>query len=345
MDFAGNMRATALASDSNAPTQPKPKGVSMKWRLLCLAVTVITLFLVFRHIRLPALLHALRDMRVGWFIGALLLYGLMFLPAAYRWHLALRINDAFVNPLATARYTLIGHFFYLVLFGGTGGDAAKAVVYGRRYGLPLPRILASVWLDRLMGSGGLLVVSIIAFAIAGLHGGFAGVHALSFRSSAWWLLLVLPVLALLLFRLKRSRHESIFRRLAVAFLEGGRRLLTSPGIILSGFTCSLLMQCATNGMLALNLQAVSHAPIPWLRLVWTFPLIITISSLPVTVAGIGARDGAAIALLGWCGVPSADAEAMSLLTLCVSAFWGLLGGIVLWYESSAHNGKTPKKAL
>jgi hypothetical protein len=94
------------------------------------------------------------------------------------------------------------------------------------------------------------------------------------------------------------------------------------------------MQVAVNGTLAMNLQAVSHTPIPWTQLLWTFPLITAISGLPITFAGIGARDGAAIALLGWCGVAAADAEAMSLLTLCVSVLWGLVGGIVLWRESS-----------
>jgi hypothetical protein len=276
-------------------------------------------------------------MHVGWFIGAIMLYGIMFLPAAWRWHLALQINDGVVDHNATIRFTIIGHFFYLILFGGAGGDAAKAAVYARRYERPLPRIMAAVWLDRLMGSGALIVISAIGFLITSLHGGFDGTKSLSFRSSLWWLLLAVPIAVLLLRRLKRSRNESIWHRFAAAFLEGGRRLLKSPKTLSTGFLCSLLMQLAINLALALNLQAVSHAPIPWLRLVWTFPLITAISGLPITIAGIGSRDGAAIALLGWCGVAAADAEAMSLLTLCVSLFWGLIGGLVLWRESNATN--------
>ena len=306
----------------------------MKWRLLCVAVTALALFLVFHKISPPTLLNALKGMHVGWFVAAFVLYGLMFLPAALRWWLALHVNDSVVHWPATLRFTIIGHFFYLILFGGTGGDAAKATVYARRFDLRLPKTFASVWLDRLMGSGALLVVAAVTFTIAGLHGGFAGAKSLSIHRSAWWLLLIIPALALLLFYVRRSRHESILRRLAVAFIEGAKRLLASPVLLLTGFSCSLLMQCAVNGMLALNLHAVSHTPIPWLRLLWTFPLITTISGLPITVAGIGARDGAAIALLGWCGVPAADAEAMSLLTLCVSALWGVIGGTLLWWESS-----------
>jgi hypothetical protein len=273
-------------------------------------------------------------MRIEWFIGAVILYGLMFLPAALRWHLALRMNDSVVDAGATIRFSIIGHFFYLLLFGGAGGDTAKAAVYSRRYGLPLPKILAAVSLDRLMGSGALVVVSAIAFAIAAAHGGFAGAKSFSIRGSVWWLLLLLPALVVALVVLKRSRHESLLHRFAAAFLESGKRLMRSPKTVLTGFGCSVLMQVAVNGVLAMNLQAVSHTPIPWLRLVWTFPLITAISGLPITFAGIGARDGAAIALLGWCGVAVADAEATSLLTLCVSVLWGLIGGGVMWRETS-----------
>jgi uncharacterized membrane protein YbhN (UPF0104 family) len=332
------MRATAFPAET-ASGSPKRKWISIKWKLVCVAVTVVALYFVFQRIPPATLLETFRSMRVGWFIGAILLYGLMFLPAAWRWHLALRMNDSVVDAGATVRFSIIGHFFYLMLFGGAGGDAAKATVYARRYGLPLPKILAAVSLDRLMGSGALVVVAAIAFAITGAHNGFGGNKSFSISHSAWWLLLLLPIAIIALVWLKRSHHESIFHRFAHAFLESGKRLVKSPKVVLQGFCCSLLMQIAINAVLAMNLQAVSHTPIPWVRLVWAFPLITAISGLPITMAGIGARDGAAIALLGWCGVAAADAEAMSLLTLFVSVLWGLIGGIVLWRESDAPAGK------
>lgn len=328
------MRATSLLAEADSSNGPRSKWISNKWKLVCVAVTVVALYFVFRRIPAGTLWETIRGMRIGWFIAAVLLYGIMFLPAAWRWHLALRMNDSVVNASATIRFSIIGHFFYLMLFGGAGGDAAKATVYARRFALPLPKALAAVSLDRLMGSGALVVIAAIGFAITGAHGGFSE-KSISISRNAWWLLLLLPVIAIALVLLKRSHHESIFHRFAVAFLESGKRLVKSPKVVLTGFFCSLLMQVAINTVLALNLQAVSHTPIPWMRVVWAFPLITAISGLPITMAGIGARDGAAIALLGWCGVAAADAEAMSLLTLFVSVLWGLIGGIVLWRESNA----------
>jgi uncharacterized membrane protein YbhN (UPF0104 family) len=330
------MRSTALPAETELPGGgPVPKLVSLKWKLLCIAVTVLALFFVFRRIPAATLLDTLRGMKVGWFIGAIVVYGILFLPAAWRWHLALRITDSIVDVAATIRFTIIGHFFYLVLFGGAGGDAAKAAVYARRYALPLPKTLASVSLDRLMGSGALVVIAAIGFAITGAHGGFGGNKSFQISRNAWWFLLLVPVVVGALVFFKRSHHESIFHRFARAFMESGKRLVTSPKIVLQGFVCSLLMQIAINAVLAMNLQAVSRTPVPWLKVLWAFPLITAISGLPITMAGIGARDGAAIALLGWCGIAETDAEAMSLLTLCVSALWGLIGGVVLWREPNA----------
>jgi uncharacterized membrane protein YbhN (UPF0104 family) len=333
------MRPTALPAETNAPRSPTPKWISVKWKLVCVAVTAVAMFFVFRRIPVGNLLDTLRGMKVGWFIGSVIIYGILFLPAAWRWHLALRLNDAVIGTSATIRFTIIGHFFYLLLFGGAGGDAAKATVYARRYGFPVPKILASVSLDRLMGSGALVVVAAIGFAITGAHGGFGGNKSFAISQSAWWLLLLLPSIIVALVLLKRSHRESVFHRFAIAFMESGKRLVTSPKIVLQGFVCSLLMQVAINAVLAMNLQAVSHTPLPWVQLVWTFPLITAISGLPITMAGIGARDGAAIALLGWCGIAEADAEAMSLLTLCVSALWGLIGGMVLWRESNGASSR------
>ncbi len=329
------MPAIVLAPDTDSPAAPRTKWVSNKWRLLCLALTILALFFVFRRIPARNLFETIRSMRLGWFIASMALYGLLFLPGSWRWQLALRVNDAVVSLPATLRFSIIGHFFYLVLFGGAGGDTAKAVAYANRYGLPLPKTLASVSLDRLMGSGALVVVAGIAFAIAGTHGAFSGTQTLSIQHSALWLLLLLPVIIAGLVFLRRSHRDSMARRFVMAFVESGKRLLKAPKIILTGFVCSLLMQLAVNAVLAMNLQAVSHAPIPWLRLIWTFPLITTVSGLPITFAGIGARDGAAIALLGFCGIAAADAEAVSMLTLCVSVFWGLVGGLVLWRETNA----------
>src|SRR4051812_23528868 len=105
------MRSTALPAETDATGRPAPRGVSIKWKLLCVVVTITALYFIFHHIPAATLLETIRGMKVGWFIGAVLVYGILFLPAAWRWHLALRMNDSVVDAPATIRYSIIGHFF------------------------------------------------------------------------------------------------------------------------------------------------------------------------------------------------------------------------------------------
>src|SRR2546430_1720688 len=107
------MRATVLPAETKAPGAPASKLVSLKWKLLCVAVTVLAVYFIFRRVPVGTLFETLKGMKVGWFLCAVILYGVMFLPAAWRWHLALRVNDCIVNSSATIRFSLIGHFFYL----------------------------------------------------------------------------------------------------------------------------------------------------------------------------------------------------------------------------------------
>src|SRR5258708_26210697 len=94
-------------------------------RIFCVAVTAGALGIVLSRLDLDALGLAFRTMRPEWFMGAAVLEGLLFLPAAWRWHLVLQLTGGAVRPLATARATLICHFFFTITFGVVGGDAVK----------------------------------------------------------------------------------------------------------------------------------------------------------------------------------------------------------------------------
>jgi len=304
------------------------------------AMAATALFLVIRRVQPGPLLEALRGAKPGYVLAAVVLYGFLFLPAAWRWQLALRLNGNATGFGAITRISLIGHFFYTIFFGAAGGDAAKSMLYARWYKLSLPEILAAASLDRLMGFGGLIVFAGTAFIVAAVHDGFSHLKSLSFHGPAWWLLLaVVLVIAGLLVALKRSPARSFWGRFVHTFKDNFRRAAASPKVFVPGLLCGLVVQIALSGVLALNLQAVTHEPVPWLKLFWTFPVISLISGLPVTVAGLGVRDSAAFVLLGLCGVIRADAVAASLLTAGVGLVWTVVGGLILWREAAQRKQK------
>ena len=268
-------------------------------RIACVAVTLSAVWLVLHRLNFNALALAFKTMRRGWFFAAFCLYGLLFLPAAWRWHLVLRMTGTAVHPAATARVSLIGHFFYTMLFGGVAGDTAKAASYARWYNFPLPDILASAPLDRLLGFVGLLLLSALVTVAGFVAGAFVGLGPVSLNSPGRWALLVVITLVVAGLLLYRSKPESLYRRFSQALARGGRLLVASPCVALSGALCGLLVQLALNGVLAMNLQAVSLVAVPWTHILWTFPIIALISGLPITFAGLGTREGAALVLLAF----------------------------------------------
>lgn len=304
----------------------------------CLAVALALNVFIFHRVHFKAVGSVLSTMRVDWFLMAMLLFGFLFLPAAVRWHVALKANDSSVDLPTSFRFSLIGHFFYMILFGVAGGDATKSALYARWNRLPLVKIFAASSLDRLMGFAGLALFTAFAFALAATHAGLTDAAPLALRwPNRWWLLFIPAALVLLIYSV-RSRASSIqffLRNLS----ESAGKLLRSPGNLTAGIFSAVLVQAALSGVLAVSLQAVSRQAIPWLQLAWTFPVISVASALPITVAGLGVRETVAVVLLSWYHVPTSDAVAASLLTAFISLVWMMVGAAILWWEASSRESE------
>ena len=311
------------------------------FRLASVAVAAGALLYVFGRVEPPQLMHTLRNCRFGWLLAAISVYGAAFLPAAWRWHLMLRLPGTVVHFTATFVLSLIGHFFYTVFFGVAGGDLAKSGFHAKWYRFSVPEILAAAPLDRLLGFGGLIVFITLSFGLAAYNGAFAHLELGLSRVPVTWLGATVVLVLVGYFCFRRWGRGSGVSMWLQAFALGGRQVLTSRPILWQGLLCGFLVQVALAGSLALGLQAVSHSPLPWGRLAWTFPVITIISAIPFTVAGLGFREGAALTLLGMYGVSSADAVAASFLTLVVRLFWAVVGGLLFWRERRLQFNQRP----
>ena len=294
-----------------------------KWiwlgRLGCLCLSAIVLWLIFERIHLSILVRTLGALHPGWFLAAVLLYGMLFIPAAARWHLVLKLAGAAMGPMVTLRYTLIGHFFYTILFGPIGGDSAKVALYSRRFRIPFARMLATAPLDRLFGWASSLV-----FALAFI---FSTLPRLKYQVP-WTSLILLAIAAVILILLIRPLRFVPCRSFARSFVDVGANILSSPRTLVIGVGCGFLTQAALAGVFAFNLLAVSSGPLPLEEIFWCLPVIIAASSLP-SIGGLGTREAAAIALLGPYGVSPATATAASLLTFVVAVVWAVVGAALI----------------
>ena len=307
-------------------------------RLACLLVSVLLLVVVVRQIHPAALWASLARLSPAWFGLAFAAYGAALGLAGIRSHFGLRLTDQAIHLSASCRSFVVGHFFFVTLFGAVGGDVAKSAVYARWYGFAFPEVLAAASVDRILGLGGTLLLAIMVFPISGVNHGFAHWPSREFQWDnaparlALGLILVLA-LALAVFFGRRQWRSSLAQAWH-AFRRGATRLFSSSNLAVPGFFFALLAQLALSAVFALNLRAVTTVPLPWGQIAWTIPAITLVGCLPFTVAGAGAREAAAIALLSWYGITAGDAVAAALLTLLHKLAWGWVGAVVLWREES-----------
>src|SRR5688572_17950812 len=304
--------------------------------VVCIAITVVLLYFIFRRVDYHGLLAALRELKPLWFVLAFLVYGLAMILGGLRWHLALRVTDTAMHIGASCRLFLIGHFFFVALFGAAGGDAAKSAVYARWYGFDLARVIAAAPLDRALGVAGPALLMGLLLGIAGATGGFEPIRNLNFDLPGTSILVACGVgfIALVAFILWRPLGESSWARAARAFRSGGARMALTPGIAVPGLLYALGAQLALSAVLAFNVQAVTKTSIDWDRAAWTFPVITLISCMPFTVAGAGVREVAALAFLAPYGVSAGECVAASLLTFFHKVAWAGIGAAVLWLEQA-----------
>jgi uncharacterized membrane protein YbhN (UPF0104 family) len=319
-------------------------------RLLCIAITGAILYFIFRRIDFHSFADSLRRMRVAWFVCAFAAYGLALVLGGFRWHMSLRATARAIHPGASVRLMLIGHFFFVALFGAAGGDVAKSAVVRALVSVRFAgsdRCGATRSCARLGGNHSARLVHVCGWPCS------QAVRAAQQTRSSVSRGLVFGRR----FIDRRDRHrllfwnprgESSWARTIRAFRSGGWHFVRSPRNAAPGLLFALLSQVGLSGVFALNLAAVARDTLPWPQFAWTIPVITILSCLPFTVAGAGVREVAAMTFLGIYGVPVGDCVAASMLTFVCKISWAGIGAALLWREENLqvkNIGVVPPKTI
>ena len=301
-------------------------------RLACIGISLLALGWIFRRIDLANLVQVLARVKVAWLFAAWAIFGMGFLLAAARWQVILRLSGCQVHGAATVRTVLIGHLFNTILFGPTGGDIAKAALYARWFGFATSNILATCVLDRFIGGVGYCIFVGLTPGFA-VYGGRWSERVRVFLTSPRFALVLGAILVLSIAGHLLRQHFSWpapLGRLARTFLSTGRQLVRRPGLAMRALVFAVFSHLCISCVFFFALLAVTHTPFSMASLFWIFPVITLITAAPVTFAGAGLREGAALFLLGLYGIPAADAVAASLLVLVTYLVWAMISGVLFW---------------
>ena len=256
----------------------------------------------------------------SWFIAALAAYLLSQVLSAVRWHGLLRAGTMeYPLPQVTRRY-FEGVFFNLCLPTAIGGDVWKAYSLGASAKRRLV-IGASVLVDRLFGLTALVVI----MASAAIYRGTASYLLMLLGGAA--LVLLIPVAFAVLRtvagwarqKLPAGRWRTTCEKLDsldTSAVAQGRAFALSLGI--------QLLNVATVGFLC----ATTALDVEWSQLCFVVPLTILLTMLPLSIGGIGVREGGFAVLLGGVAFSTEACVSLGFLWTVVMTITSLVGGIV-----------------
>lgn len=279
--------------------------------ILKLVVSSSLLYFVLSNAGVEKVFAILKTINPFAFIAVIFIYIFSIYVSSIRWRLLL--PEEFKGKRLFSFY-LIGSFFNTFLPGIVGGDAVKTYYLYKEINKG-SLSFASVFMDRYIGFISLMTIALISFAA-----GFKYVKG----SLIEWLLPTILLSFLLgsfaIFRLRLGKRIKVLSEFYGYFSEYSRQ----KALLIKTLMLSFIIQVMA--ILSMYIIALGLGQqISLLYFFIFFPIIVTISTLPISISGIGLREGAFVLLFGTAGVKPEMATAMSFAWFLSTASGGLVG--------------------
>ncbi len=296
-----------------------------------LVVTGALMWLLFRKVDLGPVAMRLTNMHAGWATAALAVLFAQLLLTGVRWHFVGQLVGAGIRLGLSVRLILVGQFFNQVLPSSVGGDGVRAWLLSRE-GISIQHALVSVICDRAAALVLLTVIVACTLPIVILSGDAA-------IPSAWPLVIAVDALTVagLLFLFLWGKAFSAWlislarvRPLGVIIRDLRLVLLSSvKSLWVAGLTVVVQVMVVMSVYFCALALRVEFGMIHLLML----PLIMLVSSIPISFAGWGLRESAMVTGLGFAGISGADALAISISFGIAQLLVGLPGAVVAFMSS------------
>lgn len=309
------------------PPMPRPDG---RTGLVLRAGVAVSLLVILWHVADgPQAARSLAGASWPWLVLAVATLTLQTLLSALRWRLTAAQLGIDLGGVHAVREYYLGQVVNQALPGGVVGDVGRAVRARAPAGL-MTSVLAVI-LERLAGQVAMaLTLAVAVVATVAVPGGVD-----------WpgWLLVpvlgllaamaALPVAFLIATRLPdRAGRAAAGVRSALVRVFGDRRAWPAHIALNLGTTaCNLAAFALCARAVGVNLD-----PVTVLALV---PVILFAMVIPISIAGWGLREGAAVVILPVAGVAAGDALAASVAFGLTFILTTLPGIVVLWIKPRA----------
>ncbi|MEP6936982.1 MAG: lysylphosphatidylglycerol synthase transmembrane domain-containing protein [Chthoniobacterales bacterium] len=317
--------------------------------LLQLAVTGGLLFWVFHDRATRAAMgFALRAADYRWVLGGIFAYIIVEIAAALRWNILLKVQGIRLSVPRVTGLFLIGMFYNQFLPGGTGGDIVKTYLLWKETPDKKPGALLAVLFDRMIGLIALIVITgtliFLRYSWLTRETGarldanplhdprfYVWIVLAVFGSSVLFVVTTFVVSGFNLLHLLPNRfpgREKLIEVSAAYHLYARHWRAT-----FAAFTASLVAHLGTFATFLCVAHAFKEsARVGLIDFFSIMPIERTISSLPISFAGVGTREFVLqVMLYNLCGIPPAAARLIGLTSFAIILLCCLPGGIVYFF--------------
>ena len=274
--------------------------------------------------------ETVRSAEPGFLLAAAALFLFSGFVGSWLWARLLRAQGVAIPYPRAASYYFVGLFFNNFLPSNVGGDIAR-ISDASKHAEHVSPVFSATLMDRLIGvvAIGLLAVIASTAALGRLH-----LYAIYGATLAVFLVAV-ALFASIFNRSILEAFERPFRWIGARKIEAGiGRILddlhgfrNERGALVAAFMASSLVQVSriyVHYLVGLSLGV--RIPVAYYFLF--VPVLAALVSLPISLNGLGVREGMAVVLFQMAGLSREESFSIPFLTYAVSVVISLLGGLI-----------------
>jgi uncharacterized protein (TIRG00374 family) len=299
-------------------------------KIVKVLISLTLIVFVLTRTDLRKLWFTLLDMKIYYFILANVLNLVRVFISAYRWKILLTVKKITVGMNSLSTIYFIGIFFNMFLPTALGGDAARIYYLWKVTGEKMEST-SSVVMERIIGFFVLGVICLGAcFVIFDKLGDFRQKTLILIVTIVYLLGIIALFNSRLMQRLLIITDHIPFEKVGKNirdFYASLHDFLRRKDIIMQSLILSLFYQVFwIVGVMFIAIGiGIEIDPVNYFVFL---PIVMVVTMIPVSVSGIGVREGSFIMLFGLAGVRPAPALLLAFLAFSMAVILGILGGIV-----------------
>ncbi len=303
--------------------------------LLCLTI----LFFIIKNIDFTVLAKLIKTANLNLLITSTFVLFFCFSLVTFRWLLILKsqaINPKFTDLL---KINLIGLFFNNFFLGANGGDLVKMVFINKAIKKDNISAMTSIFLDRIIGFGSFLILGTVMVLFNYEIPVFRRILKIIIPCYAMiFLFLIMFINKQKISRLfflkkliKSEKIKNILNKIYNSIYIFRHRKKNLLGIMSVSFLAQFFL-ITSIFLIGLSLPIDNLAFTKYVTLV---PIIQIISAIPVSFSGLGITEGAYVYFFNIFDVSFEKAFAVSFFYRIMIVFWGLIGGVIFYFEKKS----------